>query len=89
MDDLRPIRPINPWGRKPEVDTDWKNPFNAELYRVFVWDEKTKQPLAVTPGMVKQVAEQFLDTVTNVIRDGRIRGWSDPTLVKVFARELA
>lgn len=80
--DIRQIRPINPWGRKPEWPDGWKNPMDHPLYQVWV-DDEFKGPIPVGPQMELHFIDEFLAALKHAIKIGRITGWSDPTAIKV------
>jgi hypothetical protein len=81
-----PFRPINPFGRKPQVlkadgtPLDWTSPLAEPLFQVWVLDHK-KGTIPIFPKVGRAVAEEFLAHTKAAIKSGRIRGWAAPTIL--------
>jgi hypothetical protein len=59
----------------------WKNPMRTPLYRVVVEARGEKEPIAVTPGLLKDAAEEFAAAIRAMIARGLERNWTNPTVV--------
>lgn len=59
----------------------WKNPLREPLFRVVVEARGEKEPIAVTPGMKRELADMFADAVKKQIVTGFEQNWSNPTVV--------
>ena len=77
-----PFRPLNPWGRSmPKVAARSGPP---QLWQVFVtWPARGRHPIAIGPRMEKSFAEALCETITNAVRCGAEREWTNPHIEKV------
>jgi len=55
----------------------------AGLYRVIVEPTDGSAPIAVSPAMIKDAAQKYLDVIKAQIRAGREKRWSNPHLYVV------
>ncbi len=67
-------------GRK-KMPQGWKSPLKQKLYRVVVEARGEKEPLAVTPGVTEDVAQEFAAAMRAMIIKGLEKNWSNPTVV--------
>lgn len=69
---------FNPTPKK--MPKGWKSPLRTPLYRVVVEVRGSREPLAVTPGMLKDHADRFADEVRKQIKMGFETKWSNPAV---------
>ena len=64
-----------------DMPKGWKSPMRTPLYRVVVEARGQKEPLAVSPGLIRDAAEEYAATIRAMIARGFEKNWTNPTIV--------
>lgn len=59
----------------------WKNPMRQKLYRVVVEAKGEKDPIAISPAVLLDVAEELKAAIAAMIIKGHETRWTNPTVV--------
>lgn len=68
--------PFNP---RP-MPKGWKSPLRTPLYRVVVETRDHSEPVAVSPGLLREHADRFADVIRKQIKMGFETRWTNPTV---------
>lgn len=79
---MKDFRPINPWGRKAPMPAGWESPLRKKLYRVAVEERGRREPIFVSPAVLRQDAEEFAQAIRTNIQAGLENDWINPTVIE-------
>ena len=81
LDSPAPFDPINPHGRRAKMPPGWTSPLRQPLYRVCVDMKGETLPVAITPAVIKEVADTLCAAARTAIKSGVRTEWANPSVV--------
>lgn len=75
------FNPINPHGARAKMPEGWKSPLRTPLYRVCVDMKGALKPVAITPGVIKEMADMLCISAQQGIKSGVRSEWANPSVV--------
>lgn len=81
LDSPAPFNPINPHGAKAKMPEGWKSPLRTPLYRVCVDMKGARKPVAITPAVIKDIADMLCVAAQTGIKSGVRSEWANPSVV--------